>query len=384
MAAVKRKPTRLRRALGTLGTLAGTLAAIALAGALIFGGTGLIADRAAAVEGPDPAPTPLVQTQPIIFENSYTVPRRFIGQIEPAQQTAMAFEQGGTVVEILADDGDRVAEGQVLSRLDTRLLEAEATRLAATREALEAQAELARRTTERQERLRDGGFASAQALDQASLTLAELTARIAEVEAARTAVSIQIEKAELRAPFDATVSLRSADVGTTVGGGTPVLTLIEDRAPEFRVGVDPRLAAELTEGMTARIDFGPQSVEAVLTALLPDLDPATRTRTALFDLPDAAGVTFGDTGALVIDEVVAEDGAWVPVAALKQGVRGLWTVMTVETTDSPRAVVEAVEILHADDTRAYVRGTFAEGAALITDGPHRIVPGQPLRLEGEG
>lgn len=384
MAAVKEKPTRWRRALRSIGTLTGTLVAVALASALVFGGTGLIADRAAAVEGPDPAPAPLVRTEPITFETSYSVPRRFIGQIEPAQQTTMAFEQGGTIIELLADDGDRVAEDEVLARLDTRLLEAEAARLVATREALEAQAELARRTTERQERLRDEGFASAQALDQASLTLAELTARIAEVEAARAAVAIQIEKAEIRAPFDATVSLRSADVGTTVGGGTPVLTLIEDRPPEFRVGVDPRLAANLAAGMTVQIDFGARSVEAVLTALLPDLDPATRTRTALFELPEGASVTFGDTGALVIDEVVAENGAWVPVAALKQGVRGLWTVMTVDTTDSPRAAVEAVEILHADDTRAYVRGTFAEGTALITDGPHRIVPGQPLRVEENG
>ena len=384
MAAVKTKPTRWRRALGAIATLAGTLAAIALAGAFVFGGTGLIADRAAAVAGPDPAPAPLVRTEPITFETSYTVPRRFIGQIEPAQETAMAFEQGGTVTGILADDGDRVAEGAVLARLDTRLLEAEATRLSATREALEAQAELARRTTNRQTRLRDEGFASAQALDQASLTLAELTARIAEVEAARAAVTIRIEKAEIRAPFDATVSHRSADTGTTVGGGTPVMTLIEDRPPEFRVGLDPRLAAGLTEGMTARIDFGTHGVEAVLTALLPDLDPATRTRTALFTLTEGAGVTFGETGALILDELIAEDGAWVPVAALKQGVRGLWTVMTVETADTPVASVAAVEILHADETRAYVRGTFAEGAALIADGPHRIVPGQAVRLEGDG
>lgn len=375
---------------------------VAAAGALAAGGAGWLGERAAAVQGPEPAPELAVRATQLRIEESYSVARRFVGQIEPAQQTEAAFEFGGVVTEIAVDEGDRVAEGEAIARLDRRLLEAEARRLRAQRAALAAQAELARRTADRRSRLNQQGFASDQALDQAALDLDSLTARIAEIDAALAAVAIRLEKAVLRAPFDGRVSARHADVGAAVANGQPLLTLVETRAPRFRVGLDPDLADRFQPGDRAVVEIGGRSVEAVFTALTPALEPTTRTRTALFALPDRAadgagngaadgagngaadgGVAapFGQTGRLALQQPVADRGAWAPVSALKQGVRGLWTVLTVEgAPDAPVVGIEAVEILHSDGARVFLRGTFADGALVIVDGPHRTTPGQRVRL----
>ena len=95
-----------------------------------------------------------------------------------------------------------------MARLDTRLLEAERSRLAASRAALEAQAERARRTAKRQAELRDRGFATDQAMDDISLDLARLEAEIDAVDAGIDAARIDLDKVILRAPFPGTVALR--------------------------------------------------------------------------------------------------------------------------------------------------------------------------------
>ncbi len=377
----KAKRPAKRSLVGRLSAYAVTLLFGVAAVGLVAGGTTIIAERAAAVEGPDPAPLLSVATTPIAIEPGYRVERRFVGQVEAAQRTAVAFEQGGTVTEIAVDEGDAVAQGALIARLDTRLIDAEADRLRATRQALSAQQELARRTSERQQKLNEQGFASTQSLDQASLGLAELSARIAEIDAALVGIAVQLEKAELNAPFAGRIAMRSVDVGAAVGSGAPVVTLLEDRAPQFRVGIDPDLAGELSRGSGARIEIGADTHDARFVSLLPDVDPATRTRVALFELASNAQAPFGITGTLIVDETVAADGAWVPVSALKQGVRGLWTITTVQGTDDATVEVEAVEIIHADATNAFVRGTFRDGAQLVTGGAHRIVSGQRVRIE---
>ena len=40
----------------------------------------------------------------------------------------------------------------------------------------------------------------------------------------------------------------------------------------------------------------------------------------------------------------------------------------------------SVELLHAEATRAFVRGTFPPEAQLIDTGAHRVVPGQAVEI----
>lgn len=375
--------TKSKSLIGRLFTTTATVALtgvfFAISGAAIVGGSNVIADRALAVEAPVPAPQITVPVMAIERAEAFEIERRFAGQVEAAQQTGVAFEAGGTITEIMVDEGDLVAAGDVMARLDTRLLIAERDQLMASREALDAQRELARRTADRQEELQDRGFASNQQADQAVLTLVELTARQAEIDAGLLAVDIQLEKAEIRAPFEGRVTSRAADIGATVGGGQTVVTLVEDVPPRFRVGLAPSLADQLDGDAEAVITLGAQQWPARLDAILPEVDPVTRTRTVLFAFEDQSDVLLGDTGTITITETIEQPGFWVPLAALRDGVRGTWTVMTVdESADASTAAIEAVQIIHADSIRAYVAGTLPDRATIVADGGHQVVVGQPL------
>ncbi|MEM1287441.1 MAG: efflux RND transporter periplasmic adaptor subunit [Pseudomonadota bacterium] len=360
-----------------LGRLALTL--IVFVGAIFAGVSGYqaLSSRAAVENERMPAPATTVAVDRVAFSDGYSVQRRFSGQFEAQQSTALAFELNGTITEILVREGDRVEPGDIVARLDRRLFDAERAQIVASLEALETQIELAQLTNERQLSLRDAGHVSAARVDDTSLGLARLQANRAELKAALTAVDVRLSKTELIAPYSGRIGDRDLDLGAVASPGLAVLTVLEDGPTRFRVGIDPSLAEELKLGTTAQIVSGFGTHDAVLAQVTPELDAATRSRVVYFetDVP----VPALTTGEILISDRVVERGAWLPLSALRQGPRGTWTVLTVsEDQDAAVIGVEAVEVLHLAAGQVYVRGTLVDGAVYVPDGTHRVVPGEAV------
>ena len=381
----RRKPVSVAHARGRPGRMRAALLTVAVcagAGLLALGATRLLEARAA--DGPriDPVAPLQVEVITVKGETGFDLERRFVGQVEADQAIALSFETGGSIATVSVDDGDPVLAGQRLASLDTRLLAAERQRLQASRQALETQRALARRTADRRESLRAQGFVSGQQADQDNASVAELTARLAEIDAALLGVQVRLQKSVLLAPFDGRVAVRHQDPGATAGAGQPVLSVVQTRAARLRVGLPPELAAALAPDARVAVEIGAGRGEGRFLALMPEINPATRARDALFALAaDATGAPPGTTGAVVMVQRIAQPGAWVPVSALRNGVRGTWEVMTVTGPEGQETVdIEAVQIVHADAARAYVNGTFEAPVRIVADGVHRVVRGQRVRV----
>jgi multidrug efflux pump subunit AcrA (membrane-fusion protein) len=140
----------------------GTTAAVAVAGALLAAGT--IALHARAGDGDAVAVRPPTPVRTLTVERQETVTRSeiYVGRLEAARSIHLAFERSGTVEAVMVEEGDRVEEGMVVALLDTDLLTARRAELLAEREALDADVELARLTTDRQQELQRLGHASTQ------------------------------------------------------------------------------------------------------------------------------------------------------------------------------------------------------------------------------
>lgn len=367
---------RLLRLLGGAASLALTIAVIAGAGLAVLQGSAFLAERADAAAPPPEAPALPVATRPLRIAEGYEVDRRFLGEVAPRQATVLSFELGGQITGIAVDEGERVAEGAILARLDTALLDTEAAQLEAARAALEADLAFAERRLARQEELKDRGFSPDEALDEARASRDALTARIGEVEARLRNVRVRREKSLLRAPYDGVVAERRADTGATVAAGAPVLRLTETGTAEVRVGLPLWVPAET--GTAWEVTVAGTTHAATLTALLPEIDPVTRTRTALLEIADAQA-PFGAVAEVTVPQRIAARGAWVPRGALREGAPGVWTVLVVDDSETVRAA--PVEVLHAEAGRVYVAGGLADGLALVIGGPHRVVPGQKVTPE---
>jgi len=411
-------------------TLAGVLAIVAV----VAGFSGLMtSDQSSAA--PEPGRVLAVHTVRVVPQSSYRVAREYTGTVVARQTSELGFELSGKVVAIAVEEGDRVAPGFELARLDTQRLETKRRQLVSRRaqalakldemitgprdediaaararvESLNAQVKLLRLQTERQSKLlgksattRDAydefvyGLQTREAeLNEARHNLEELLngtrreqvaaqrAAVAELEDAIAAVDVDLGKSRLLAPFAGTIARRLTDSGTVVQPGEPILKLVEDDALEAWVGLPTSVAAGLSDEHVYSLTIGGTTYEAAVEGRFPEVDPATRTRTVKLQLDPSASkrVVHGEVVRLSLNDSVDATGYWLPLTALAQGSRGLWTALVAVPASESNFTVERrdVEVLHTESERVFVRGTLDDGDLVIDGGTHRIVPGQSVR-----
>jgi hypothetical protein len=87
----------------------------------------------------------------------------------------------------------------------------------------------------------------------------------------------------------------------------------------------------------------------------------------------------GDIVSLSVDVDVQHIGAWVPAAALANGVRGLWTLFILSEVDGKQIVQpRSVQVEYMEQDRAYVSGAIEQGDKLIVSGLQRFTPNQAV------
>ena len=365
-----------RRVVRFVFVVTSTVAVIASAGFAVQTGASILAARAADTPPPDAAPLTAVSVRTLTQADGYTVPRSFVGQVEPRKTVALSFELAGRLADVLVDEGDTVVAGQLLARQDIDLLQADRDRQQAARKAVEAQLAFALQTLERSEALLDRGFASQERLDQSMATRDELNARISEIDATLATIDIQLQKAELFAPFDGRITRRVLDGGEAVGAGQVLVEVVETGVPQIRVGLP--LSIDESALATAQIRVNGGSYAATLASFRPDIDPVTRTRTALFDIETDSAMALGQTARLELTTHVIEDGTWVPLRSLKEGDKGQWTLLVVDADNVVRRA--SVLVIHATSDEAYVQGSFPTGTRMIEEGPQRVTLGQTVQI----
>jgi RND family efflux transporter MFP subunit len=273
------------------------------------------------------------------------------GYVTARRRATVSSKITGKVVEVNVEEGRRVAEGQVLARLDdsssrAALALAEAQAEAARRALREnevrlAQAQLNQRRTAQllQERI-----ASQSQLDDAKAESDSIEARVAALqEQIRVAErQIEVQEAELanyviRAPFSGIAISKDAQAGemvspVTAGGGftrTGICTIVDMNSLEIEVDVNESYISRVNPGQDADavLDAYPDwHVPARVITLVPTADRQKATvlvRLAFKKLdprilPDMAiKVTFLREG----DDTTATDGrqpvSLVPRPAIK-------------------------------------------------------------------
>ncbi|MEM6333322.1 MAG: efflux RND transporter periplasmic adaptor subunit [Planctomycetota bacterium] len=375
---MKRLNPKWKRGLTSGGVVAGVAVAV-----VVFGWASR-SEEVIRTAGPGVEPL-VVPWAEVAWDEGYEVQRRYVGRVEAKREADLGFEIGGLIVEIGVDEGQAVTAGQVLASLDTRRLEARRAELEAQAEQAEASAELAAIRLERITRMHAREATTADELDEARSTARAADADVARARAAVRSVEVDIEKAELVAPFDAVVAVRSVDEGRVVDAGTAVVRLLERSRPEVRVGIGGDAIESLAVGEAVSVEVRGERYAGRVRAILPTRDQVGRGVDALIELEAELGaVRSGDLGRVSLPRRVAAAGFWVPMQALTEGSRGLWSLYVLDgsTDDSGRATLRRadVEVLHEATDRAYVRGPFEAGVRVVVGGLHRVGPGMAVRL----
>jgi RND family efflux transporter MFP subunit len=371
----KQHTHRLSRRTGT------TLKSIGLAVVLILVLTSLLYEGAALDEDvAEKIPLPVAVTH---FEeqSSYRRQVSYLGLIQARRKTKVGFEMPGLLRELKVSEGSRVQAGDILAKLDDAKLQVQRKSAMAELQQVGAELELARIKESRQQDLRNTGAVSREAHDETRLRAQALLAQSDVVQAKLDGIDIELHKSVIRAPYSGVISERYIDIGTVVSAGTPIVRLVEAAVREAHIGIAVAEAEKLVAGHTYPLTLRGMHVEARLLSVKPDVNPATRAVTAIFLLPADAGGLDGEPVSLALSLPVQMTGGWLPISALLEGERGVWTVLKIKHHGEELLVVrEVVEVLEIQGDKVFVRGTIGHGDQLVADGVHRVTPGTAVTL----
>lgn len=294
------------------------------------------------------------------------------GVAAPMQQSTLSTKIMGTVIAVFVQEGDAVAAGQPLVRIDARDLAAKSAQVSASIADAEAMRRDAITQANRVRALYADSAATRSQLDAVETGLARAEAGVRAAHAAAGEVGAMTSYATIRAPFAGIVTKRFVDAGAFAAPGAPLvsvqdastLRITANAAPDAVRGVrrgqsiaatiEGRQVAATVEGVVPATSGNMYTVNALVanparailagsaaTLALPAGARATRV------IPEAAVTREGDLTGVTLRTATGDETRWVRlgrtsgdvvevIAGLRPGDR-----VVVPTPHAPRAVPTA-------------------------------------------
>jgi len=368
----------------------------------------LLGVRVQAPEARDEAlPTVRVETTAEYELNPQT---EYVGHVEPVQETDILPQIEGYVLKICFEEGASVKQGDVLFEIDPEQYEAsltlrksEVTSALARQRVAEAEVDRAKRYYTRLTAVDDRGITATErdagetALASASAALNVAEANVAQAQAALAIAEFNFKHTKVRSPISGRIGRALRHVGDYVSPSkTPLAHVVQldpirvvfpmtDRdydgwlaaaASEGTVlGAGRRLRVRLANGAfyetAGRMDFADNQM---------DRHSASVTVRAAFDNPSGRLVP-GAFVKIVADSARAAKPVAVPTTALVLDDAG-WSVWVLGEGDV--AVRRPIERGPEWDGRTAVVKGLAVGERIVTEGIHKVVEGQPVKIVDPG
>ncbi len=315
------------------------------------------------------------------------------GSIESHRMVDVSFEVSGRVTQLHVDQGDHVAQGQVLAAIESSTYQAEVAltdqevtlaqstlrRLGADIERAQAVLDGATANLDRVRPLVESGVNPVEALDIAKerekIASAELTrSRSAQLEG-RQAVSAaqrrldranaQLDQTIVHSPYDGVVIRRDREVGDVAVPGAVIFKLAATDTVWASVWVDETYLESLAVGLPARITLRSEpgrEMRGVVSRIGREVDRETRellVDVSFNTVPDK--IVFGQRVDLWIELDRKSDALSIPAGFLVR-VNGKEGVFLGNTS---RATFQSVEIgLRGRERVEVVKGVSAEDIVL--------------------
>jgi RND family efflux transporter MFP subunit len=322
----------------------------------------------------------LVNVMPIKWHEQYVQKRLVVGRVEAQQTAAIGFDLAGSVVNMLVDEGQTVTQGQILAELDDARLRAQMIELSAILNRANSEANLAKLSLKRVVELVNKKLESAQRLDETTESVNAANAFADEILARKQTLQIEINKTKLRAPFDGNVVSRLIDKGTVVAAGQTLFIVQQNALLDVRFALSADYVNKLAINQIVTLATQSSQLLGKIKSIAQQRRLDTRTVDVIIRLTENnPSILPGDLLHMDISSEINANGFWVPRKALVSGVRGLWSLFAVETIDGEQQLVaKLVEMVHADDKKAFVRGALHDAELVVIEGVQRLVPGQKV------
>jgi membrane fusion protein (multidrug efflux system) len=296
------------------------------------------------------------------------------GNVETKQNVIVYPEYQGMLTRVLVNKGDRVRKGQILARIDDGGLGSQLTQL-------EVQAQLAKTTYERQQRLWEQKIGSEIQYLQAK----------ANYESAQNAVDqlrSQLGKTTIRAPFTGIVDEVITEQGTVVSPGQGIFRIVNLGDMYIKADVPERYLASVVPGKDVVVEI-PVLGETIETKVRESgnfINPGNRSFSIEVSVPNTKGVIKPNLTARVkINDYSNENAILVPLNVISENANGEQFVYLAHSdkSEEPNQAKVARKII----TTGMTQGDYIEvlsglevGDVIIVEGARTVKNGQDVKI----
>jgi membrane fusion protein (multidrug efflux system) len=324
-------------------------------------------------------PPPEVVSTAVAQKQTWETTLSAVASVVSAKGVAVSNDAPGMVSRLHFDSGDAVKQGDILVELDTSVERAQLASLRARRD-------LAGISAKRSKALAEQGAAPQAQVDTDESTLKSLSADVG-------ALSAQIERKVIRAPFAGKLGMREVNVGQYLAPGTRVTVLESAEATYIDFSLPQQELGKLSVGLPVRAlaAGSPKPLaEGTISAIDPSIDPMTRSIKVRATLPDT-GLQL-KPGMFVRAEVVLPqkaDVVAVPQTAVVHASYGDSVFIGQDKPGpdgKPRKVAQQAFVKLGQtrgDFVAVVDGLQAD-QEVVTAGAFKLRNGIPLKVKNEG
>jgi len=314
---------------------------------------------------------PLITT----FAAKETVFNHFVelqGSVSTKQNLVIYPEFSGVLNRVYVKEGEKVNKGQILAKIDDGGLSQQLAQL-------KIQADLAKTTFERQQRLWDQKIGSEIQFLQAKSAYEAQQQAVNQLEQ-------QVGKTIVRAPFSGTIDDVITDQGSVVGAGqSPLIRIVNLDDMYIETEVPERYVTDIVKGKEVKVEFPVlgKEMDAQVRQAGHFINPANRTFKVEIAIPNNdASIKPNLTAKLRINDYTNEKAILIPQSIISENAEGQQYVYTIIDKTDDKATVKR-EIIETGKTQGdyiEVLSGIKNGEEIIDEGARSVKEGQEVKI----
>ena len=316
---------------------------------------------------------PLITTY-LVKEEIFTHFIELQGNVQTKQNILIYPEMPGILQSVFVTEGQSVSKGQVLAKIDDGGMSQQVAQL-------EANAQLAKTTYERQKRLWDQKIGSEIQFLQTKTSFEAQQSAVAQLKS-------QLTKATIRAPFSGIIDAIFKERGTVVapGSGAEIFRIvnlsnmyIETEVPETYIG-------SITKNKTVEVNFPVlgETLTSKVRQVGHFINPSNRSFIIEIDVPNLKGnVKPNLTARLKLNDYTSENALLIPQSIISENSKGEQFIYIIKDKKENNEAVTERLIIQTGKTQGdmiEVTKYLAANDEIIMEGARSVTNGQVVKV----